>query len=299
MTLDHRPILVTGVPRSGTTWLARLVATAPGTALTGREPMNPRGRQYALGGTLTGWTRLTDPTPRQRLALRATYRGLNPRTYGRYGRGQWRAPLPGVRVVVKDPFAMLSAPIIEELTGARTVQVFRHPGAVLASYRRMGWRADLAEISGLLADDDVNHGELVRSLWCSGPDSLSETEQMGVFWSVLSTVMLADLDRAPGTVLVSHHELATGGMAAAGSLFASLGLRTSAATEEEMASQSDRGRATGSADGGGGLHRLDRDPAEVAASWRRHLSPEDVSRIEEIAGPALARLTAARLVLAE
>ena len=47
------PILVTGVPRSGNTWLARLLATSPGTAMAGREPMNPRGRQYALGGTLT------------------------------------------------------------------------------------------------------------------------------------------------------------------------------------------------------------------------------------------------------
>ena len=37
--------------------------------------MNPRGKQYALGGTLDGWTRLTDPTPRQRLLLRAAYRG--------------------------------------------------------------------------------------------------------------------------------------------------------------------------------------------------------------------------------
>ena len=58
-----RPILVTGVPRSGTTWLARLLAGSPGTALAGREPMNPRGRQYALGGTLTGWARLSDLTP--------------------------------------------------------------------------------------------------------------------------------------------------------------------------------------------------------------------------------------------
>ena len=31
-TPSHRPILVTGVPRSGTTWLARLLAHAPHTA---------------------------------------------------------------------------------------------------------------------------------------------------------------------------------------------------------------------------------------------------------------------------
>lgn len=48
-----RPILVTGAPRSGTTWLAQMLATAPRTVLSGREPMNrgrepmkPHGRQY-------------------------------------------------------------------------------------------------------------------------------------------------------------------------------------------------------------------------------------------------------------
>jgi hypothetical protein len=254
--------------------------------------MNPRGRQYALGGTLSGWTRLADPSPKQRRALKAAYRGVNPRTFGRYGRGQWRAPWPGIRVVVKDPFAMLSVPAISGLTGASAVEVFRHPGAVLASYRRMGWRPDLTEISPLVGAD-VDHGELVQSLWAAGPERLSEAEQMGVFWSVLNALMLADLDRAPQAVVVSHHELATGGIAAARSLFGVLNLEVSAATEAEMAGTP----ASGPPPPEEGLHRLHRDPAEVAASWRRQLDPADVSRIEEIAGPVLQRLTDARLPL--
>ncbi len=292
MDRERRPILVTGVPRSGTTWLARLLATAPGTALTGREPMNPRGRQYALAGTLTGWTRLTDPSPRQRRALRAAYRGWNPRTFGRFGRHQWRAPLPGTRVVVKDPFAMLSAPVVVDLTGARVVQVFRHPGAVLASYRRMGWRADLSELATLIDTTDVELDEPVRSLWRSGPQSLSDAEAMGVFWTVLNGLVLADLDRAPGTVVVSHHELAAGGEPAAGALFEALGLRPSAETRAEM-----RGHSRQAAGSDAALHRLDRDPAEVAASWRRTVDAAEVQRLEDIAGPVLARLSAARLPL--
>ena len=69
--------------------------------------MNPRGHQFALGGTLPGWTRLTTVTPLQRLALVSSYRGLNPLVYSRYGRRQWAALLPGTSVV-KDPFAMTS-----------------------------------------------------------------------------------------------------------------------------------------------------------------------------------------------
>lgn len=288
MTRPHGPLLVTGVPRSGTTWLARLLASAPRTALAGREPMNPRGRQYALGGTLTGWTRLTEPTRRQRWALRTAYHGWNPRTFGRYGRGQWRAPLPGVRVVVKDPFAMLSVPAISRVTGARAVQVFRHPGAVLASYRRMGWHADLAEIAGLL-DCGVDHGPLVRSLWEAGAEAMSEAERMGVFWAVLNGVALADLPLAPGTVVVAHHELAGGGASAARVLFGELGLRFGEGSAAEMTG----GRPAAASDEG--LHRLNRDPAQVAESWRRHLDPAEVSRIEEVAGPVLEALNRVRL----
>ena len=52
------PVLVTGMPRSGTTWLARELARARRSGLPGREPMNPREGQFALGGTVSGWTQL-------------------------------------------------------------------------------------------------------------------------------------------------------------------------------------------------------------------------------------------------
>ena len=87
-----RPLLVTGLPRSGTTWLARLLAAGPGTALPGREPMNPRGRQFALAGSLPGWSRLDQQlTNAQRRTLRRAYRGWEPRIYGRLGADQWNA----------------------------------------------------------------------------------------------------------------------------------------------------------------------------------------------------------------
>ena len=188
----HRPILVTGVPRSGTTWLARLLAHAPRTALAGREPMNPRAHQFALAGTLTGWTRLTGVTPRQRLALVTSYRGLNPLVYSRYGQRQWAAPLPRTSVVVKDPFAMASLATVHDITDALPVLLVRHPGAVLSSYRRMGWSPDLDEIAPLALE---HLGEDVR------PSGDAATD-MAVFWSTLHRLALLDL-RGTGAVVGS------------------------------------------------------------------------------------------------
>ncbi|MEQ6899794.1 sulfotransferase [Nocardioides sp. YIM 152588] len=279
----RRPILVTGVPRSGTTWLARLLARAPGTAMAGREPMNAHNRQYGLGGTLPGWARLTDPTPGQRRRLALAYRGLNPFVFSRYGSGQWRAPLPGTRVVVKDPYALASIPTVAEVTGAVPVLLFRHPGAVLASYRRMGWSPGLAPLCAMLEEQGLT--EIVERSGVRADLEPSSAEALGRFWTALHELALDDIASA-GTpvVVVSHRELAIGGADAGRALAGRLGLTWS----DEMTADLER-ESSGPVDPNQ-LHNFDRNPAEVADAWRAKLPEEDVAEVEAIAAGTLARL---------
>lgn len=268
------PILVTGMPRSGTTWVARLLAGAPGVSLTGREPMNPRGRQYGLGGTLEGWTRLTDPSPRQSLALRGAYSGCNPWVYSRYGRNQSSACLPWVRLVVKDPFALLSIPTIHRLTGAVAVVVYRHPGAALASYRRMGWRPDVSELSQIVE-------ALLESEQTPGvtPPPSKRTDEVGTmswFWNVLYSIAVHDLVKAPGSVLVSHTELASSGVLAHKAMFSHLDLRW-APTKRKRAPEIDPPVLADPE----ALHNLHRAPAAVAEEWRQSLTDREIAQIED------------------
>ncbi len=220
---DRAPILVTGVPRSGTTWLARVLAAAPGTALAGREPMNPRGSQYGLGGTLHAWSRLESLTPGQRRRLRAAYRGYNPWVYSRYGQRQWAAPFPRTTMVVKDPFAMLSLPAVVGATGAIPVLLYRHPAAVLASYRRMGWTADVAEVAAAVPD-----------LMAGNSRNEADALQMARFWAALNNQALRDLASIPGGVVVGHEDLASGGTAASRRLFEALDLGWDGAVERRL-----------------------------------------------------------------
>lgn len=280
---------MTGVPRSGTTWLARLLALSRGAALAGREPMNPRGRQYALGGTLTGWTRLSEPTPRQRRLLRAAYRGRNPWVHSRYGHRQWAAPLPGTTVVVKDPYALLSTAAVARATGARPVLVYRHPGAVLASYRRVGWTPRLDEVARVVEAERPGASRGAPRL--PGPGEPLGVEAMAWFWSELHWLALADAARA-GTVVVSHGELAAGGPAAGRVLADHLGLTWSDAMAAELARDS-----AGAPLVAARLHNLERAPAAVAEEWRTRLEDAEVDRLEELAGATLAQLDAARLRL--
>jgi hypothetical protein len=268
-------LLVTGVPRSGTTWLARVLAGAPGMALTGREPMNPRDRQYALGGTLPGWATLTEPTRRQQFLLRTAYRGLNPFVYSRYGHRQWAAALPGTRVVVKDPFALISLPAIHAATGARPVLVYRHPAAVLASYRRMGWTADLDEVAATLG---VPRGPL--SPPSDVPPEALDAWDMAQFWRLLHDRALHDLTVVDSTLVVSHEALAAGGDTAMRRVFEVLDLAWSVRVTDTSVADTDPTA----------LHNLQRAPETVARSWRSQVSVGEIELMERVSGPALRKL---------
>jgi hypothetical protein len=276
-----RPVLVTGVPRSGTTWLARQLAGARLAALPGREPMNPRSGQFGLGGTVDSWVELTAPAALQARILSRCYRGQELRMFSRYGKDQWLAPLPWSRTVVKDPFALLSVPAIVSVTGAIPVIVYRHPGAVLASYRRMGWTADTTEIRQLQGQP--------------APDApLDDVSAMVEFWNFLHGRVLSWLDDVPGALLVSHAEVSRGGFPAIRSLMNACGLRPPRRAPEQVR----QGEGVpASAPDVGQLHGFARNPEEVVDGWRGRLAAEEVTVIESDTSHVWASLEGRRFSL--
>lgn len=279
----RRSVLVTGAPRSGTTWLARQLATRPAVAMPGREPMNPRPGQFALAGTLGTWVQLEQPTEGQRRTLRRCFRGTEPRTFSRYGVHQIAALLPWTGIVVKDPFALLSVPAIVECTGAVPVVVYRHPGAVLASYRRMGWTADTAEIRCLQG----------LSPLAEPPDDVTA---MADFWTFLHQRVLAWLPTVPDAVLVSHAELAAGGPEAVEQVARACGLPP-ARHSAQLGSSVGRGAIT-DRPAPGRLHDFHRRPDEVADGWKNSLDTADVQTLERATAATLSELERHRLRMA-
>ena len=260
-------MLVTGVPRSGTTWLARELAAARGAALPGKEPMNPRAGQFALGGTLQSWSKLEQPTARQVALLRRVYRGREPRTLSRYGVKQWSAALPWVTTVVKDPFALIAVPTVVRVTSAVPVIVFRHPGAVLASYRRMGWTAGIGEIRRL---DGLP----------AGAEPKDDVAAMAEFWTWMHRQVLSWVDDVPGCLLVDHAEFSLAGAAGLAALRSAVGLQPA---RERAATESATSAAlAAAAPDAGGLHRFDRAPEEVAHGWRARLAPAETDLLDSV-----------------
>jgi hypothetical protein len=258
--------------------------------MTGREPMNPRRHQYALAGTVSGWTRLERPTPKQRRLLRRSYNGWSPRVYSRYGVRQWAGLWPGTQIVVKDPFAMLSLPSLAEVTGARPILLYRHPAAVLASYRRMGWCADADEIRSL---PQVARGSGSQDPTARGTEE-SDTDAMAYFWSTLHRVAIQDLESIPTAIVISHEELAQAGPSALRALYDHCELQWTSQVELALTGRPGDGRARSPANR---LHDFDRAPEEVAQAWRSRLSEDEIVALESATREVYQQLDARRLPL--
>lgn len=215
-------------------------------------------------------------SPKEAALLRRCYSGLEPRTFSRYGVRQWAAPLPWMRIVIKDPFAVLSLAAIHGVTGARPILIYRHPAAVLASYRRMGWTADAAEMAALGAP---------------ASDDESDVTAMAVMWGWCHEIALGDLEGVPGALVVSHTSLTMGGAAALGHLRALLGL--SPISEDSPQAGPDAGNDAERREGV--LHDFNRTSSEVDVGWRQHLSAEDISAVEVASAPIWRALEARQL----
>lgn len=273
---------MTGAPRSGTTWLARELADRPRTAMPGREPMNPKAGQLALGGTLDGWAQLDQLTDGQRRFLRRCFRGFEARAYSKYGVRRPLAPLPWVSIVVKDPFALLSVPAVVHATNSVPVVIYRHPGAVLASYRRVGWLADTDEMRRLQGREPL-------------VSPLDEVTAMGEFWTFLHRRVLEWVPMLAGAVVVSHAELVGGGARAVELVARAAGLPPRRSSHGVTGSSAKPSARQAREPRVPRLHDFDRRPEEVADGWRGRLHHEEIEAVEDLASTTWDELESHRL----
>jgi len=159
------PVLVTGLPRSGTSWVGRML-TASGRLVYVNEPLNPQrppGRspgvlnasvthrfQYICPDNETPWLAAFSRT----VALRYGWAAELRRNHGpgdlarmaKYGTAFTLGRLLARRALLDDPFALLSAEWFAARLGCRVVVVVRDPVSFAGSWRRLGWRVDAREL---------------------------------------------------------------------------------------------------------------------------------------------------------
>jgi hypothetical protein len=287
-----RPILITGAHRSGTTWVGKMLALAPGVGYV-HEPFSPRTpnglspagfRRYYTVVTTENADRFR-PGLEESLALRydlgAQLRSARswrdvariPRDYRRLR--DWRRN--GRRPLMKDPIALLSAEWLGDAFDMDVVVLIRHPAAFAASLKRLGWNHSFATFfdeNGSLPEVVRPYEAEIREQAHTPGDSLA---QAAVLWRLLYGAVDGYRERRPGWTFLRHEDASLEPVATFELLYERLGLELTPAARAEIEQSS-------AADNPSELptpHAVALDSAASLGRWRDQLTADEVATLRE------------------
>ncbi len=293
---DRRLVLVTGTPRSGTTPVGDLLAAAPGTRAL-YEPLNfhvgdRRVSRYfeTLGSGEFTAERCDELVaairdlrlrlrpglfPEDRGARRLVKRATGSQTRWTYRRCRLRR---GLRTVVwKDPFAMFLAPRVAAVHGVPVVVTLRPPEAVAASFKRLGWRFDVADLVDRLGPAGDRYRPVLAGVRLGRP-----VDDAAALWHVANDWLLRTAASAPGIQFLDLDRLVTDRVPVMRGLFDRLALPWTPAVERQVAqSAAVSGAAVPT---GHRAHGGRRDPAAVNSYWTGVLTETEARSVTRLNG---------------
>jgi Sulfotransferase family len=293
------PVLVTGMHRSGTSWVGSMLC-AGGDLINIGEPLNVLNRQTIFRKQVALWYAYiteeneTDFLPYYRDALAfklhpladlARMRLGSPRDPVRIAR-RWGdfflGRAQGRRLLIKDPFAVFSIDWFVRRLGCQVVVVVRHPVAVVSSLKRLGFVFDFENLlrqPSLMNERLHRFRPAIEASLGLGDDVIG---QGSLLWRIIyDTLEPADAR------IVRHEDLSLEPLAGCAKLYAELGLGfTPEARAAIEASTSEANPAEVPV----------RDPFKVRldsktnlSNWERRLNEAEIERILEITAPVVAQ----------
>jgi len=295
LSTDRKPILVTGIHRSGTTWVGKILALDREVTYIS-EPLNVLHRPGVMRIPIENWyTYICDDNEkcyldaitetleykyhlgREILSLRSGKDALRlVRDGSRFlsGRVFRRRPL------VKDPFAVFSSGWFASRLGCQVVITIRHPAGFVSSLKRLGWDFDFRSL--------LNQPLLVRD-WLGGfetglaalTDSSNDLLLQGcMLWCIVYQVV-SDLKRHnPDFILVRHEDLSIDPIARYRELYAALGLTFSLRVEKKIWEYSRDSNPDELSPGR--VHSIALDSQANLNNWKRRLTADEISRVKQL-----------------
>jgi LPS sulfotransferase NodH len=291
MTAGGRPILLTGIPRSGTTWVARIL-TASGEVGHINEPFNLAVSPGTLRVPADHWYAYVTAETEDRYLPALTsvlefeyplvreLRRCRSRTDVLHTLKWWRDFMRsrGLRPLVKEPHAVFSAGWFAERLGSDVVVMVREPLAVVSSWKRLEWSFDFTNLleQPALMRDWLGPYEAEMTAALSPARDL--VDRVALLWRVIYSVV-AD-ERFPAVQLVRHEDLSRDPVHGYARLYEALGLtfRDTVATAVEASSSSENPAETSVER----PHETQIDSRANLQNWRHRLSEEEIARIRTI-----------------
>lgn len=291
----HAPILVTGAHRTGATWVGKMLAVSPQAAYIS-EPLNVWHRPGVLRAPVSKWYTLVceeneaDYLPAFREMLSFRYglgreiRSLRSgKDFLRMGRDFsifLRGRLLRQRPLIKDPFAVFSAPWFAERLGCRVVITVRHPAGFASSLKRLSWPFDIKDLldQPLLMQEYL---EADRAAMESLPaDDL--IGQAALLWRMIYRVVARMMKLHPSFIVVRHEDLSRDPVSGYRDLYSALGLDFTPKVEQAILNASSSENPTELSKKK--VHAVKLDSRANLDNWKKRLNKDEITRIRELTG---------------
>lgn len=290
-------IYVTGVPRSGTTFVGKILSL-PRAVDYIHEPFNPQCgftdsniwyrylRPQLDTAAMQQFHHLTQSLFRYDFQLK-TYISARENTWGRWvkqwvgSRGPFYLRLAKLNpwhtaALIKDPIGMFLTEYLYVQFGVKPVILIKHPLSQIASYRRVKlWpRLDhIGQQNALIEDYFADE----PAFFTPPPDPLLEA---AAFWRAVYKVLLSQVNRYPDWLLITHESLCEQPIPAFQSLYQQLDLPWSERVARHIQKKT---AGNGSAEAGKGkFHDFNRNSADIFKIRRDSLSLAERQQIFDI-----------------
>lgn len=295
------PILVTGAPRSGSTWVGNILALDRRSGYI-HEPFNkhcPDGRcqarfahsfTYVTPATEAPYLAALRDTLAWQYSTRAELKSIRtPRGLARMARDLSYFHIMRqrhARVILKDPLALFSADWLAQRFGAQVVVVIRHPAAFVASLRAAGWHrvrfAMFRDQPQLMADRLAPFADEVAAAVETTPDAIDA----GVLlWKLLHHHIHLLRQEHPDWIFVRHEDLSRDPVAGFRRLFDRLGLEFSDEVGRSLFRSSTETALTSRLSLFGTRRRTVRNSRDNVTAFRKRLTAEEIARVRIGASP--------------
>ena len=289
------PILVTGAHRSGTTWIGKMLAASQNVAYIS-EPLNLWHRPGVMSAPVDHWYTYICPenetaflpalqdTLAYRYHIWAEIRSIRSvkdflrmgRDFNSFTQGKVRSQVP----LLKDPFAVFSAPWFSDRLGCRVIIAVRHPAAFASSLKRLGWAFDFKHLLQqplLMAERLEQYREAMTDM-LNRPDDV--IGQSALLWCmVYGTVKQISLEY-PNFLLLRHEELSLSPAEKFSELYAALGLDfTPHSRDEVIKSTSGENPRELSKNK---MHAVRLDSRKNVHNWKKRLNQDQIERLYEL-----------------
>jgi len=288
-----QPILVTGAHRTGTTWVGRMLAASRDVAYIS-EPLNVLHRPGVFRAPVSKWYTLINeenesaflPAFREMLTFRyGVWREIrslrSAKDVARMGRDLsvfLRGRLTSQRALIKDPFAVFSAPWFAERLNCRVVFTTRHPAGFASSLKRLNWTFDFKDLldQPLLLRDLLEEDRAAMKSISMG-DTLG---QAALLWRVIYRGVVRMINLHPSFIMVRHEDLSLDPVNGFGSLYKKLGLNFTPKVEQKIMNASSSGNPNELSTKK--VHSVKLDSRANIDNWKKRLNVDEIRHIREM-----------------